>query len=117
VGLEHFTDAAIKSQDILDAARKIKMVLDHALDAKDRTPAGKVEIETKSGQVFANRVDYPLGSPQRPMTFDDCASKFRSCASLPDVALPDSQVERTIELIRHLERLPDVGEIMALLAP
>jgi 2-methylcitrate dehydratase PrpD len=117
VGLEHFTEAAIKSQDILDVASKIKMILDHTLDTKDRTPSGKVEIETTSGQIFANRVDYPLGSPQRPMTFEDCASKFRTCASLPDVALPDSQVERAIELIGQLERLPDVGEVMGLLAP
>ena len=117
VGLEHFTEAAIRSQDILDVASKVKMVLDHTLDTKDRTPSGKVEIETTSGEVFANRVDYPLGSPQRPMTFEDCANKFRTCASLPDVALPDSQVERTIELIGELERSPDVGEVMALLAP
>jgi 2-methylcitrate dehydratase PrpD len=117
VGLEHFTEEAIKSRDILGVAGKIKMILDHSLDTRDRTPSGKVEIETTSGQVYASRVDHPLGSPHRPMTFADCAAKFRSCASLPDVALPESQVERTIELIDRLESLPDVGEVMALLAP
>jgi 2-methylcitrate dehydratase PrpD len=117
VGLEHYTEAAIHSQDILDVAAKIKMVLDHSLDTKDRTPSGKVEIEMTSGRVYASRVDHPLGSPQRPMTFADCADKFRNCASLPDVRLPGAQVERAIELIGRLESLDDVGEVMALLAP
>jgi len=115
VGMEHFTEAAITSRDILDVASRIKVVLDHTLDSSDKTPSGKVEIEMKSGQIHANRVDYPLGSPERPMTFEDCAQKFRSCAALPDVRLPDSQVERSIELIQQLERLPDVGEVMRLL--
>jgi 2-methylcitrate dehydratase PrpD len=112
VGLEHYTEAAIKSKDILDVAAKITMVLDHSLDTRDRTPSGKVEIEMKSGAVYTNQVDYPLGSPQRPMTFADCADKFRKCAALPDVALPESQTERAIELIGQLEDLPDVGTVM-----
>jgi 2-methylcitrate dehydratase PrpD len=116
VGMEHYTETAIASRDILDVAGKIKVVLDHSLDSSEKTPSGKVEIETKSGQVFANRVDYPLGSPERPMAFDDCARKFRSCAALPDVRLPDGQVERVIEFIGRLERVDDVGEIMKLLA-
>ena len=117
VGLEHYTEAAIKSEDILDMAGKITMILDHSLDTRDRTPSGKVEIEMKNGEVYANQVDYPLGSPQRPMTFADCADKFRKCAALPDVALPQSQAEKAIELIGQLQDLADVGEVMALLAP
>ena len=116
VGLEHYTETAIRSQDILDVAAKIRMVLDHSLDTKDRTPSGKVEIETKAGQVLAGRVDHPLGSPQRPMTFDDVADKFRNCAALPEVALPASQIERTIEFVGRLETVADVGEVMTFLA-
>jgi 2-methylcitrate dehydratase PrpD len=115
VGIEHFTEAAITSPDILEVASKIKVVLDHSLDSSDKTPSGKVEIETKGGQILANRVDYPLGSPERPMSFDDCARKFRSCATLPAVRLPDGQVEKAIELIGQLERVDDVGEVMRLL--
>jgi hypothetical protein len=51
------------------------------------------------------------------MTFDDVAAKFRSCAALPDVVLPQSQVERTIEFVGRLEGSADVGEVMGLLAP
>jgi 2-methylcitrate dehydratase PrpD len=117
VGIEHFTESAITSRDILDVAGRIEVVLDHSLDSSDKTPSGKVEVELKNGQLFANRVDYPLGSPERPMTFDDCARKFRSCASYPADRLSSGQVERVIELIGRLEELQDVGEVMSALAP
>jgi 2-methylcitrate dehydratase PrpD len=117
VGIEHFTEVAIKSPDILDMASKIKVVLDHSLDSSDKTPSGKVEVETKSGKVYSNRVDYPLGSPERPMTFDDCSRKFISCASSSADRLADNQIERTLDLISRLEDLDDVGEVMRSLAP
>jgi 2-methylcitrate dehydratase PrpD len=98
-------------------ATRIEVVLDHSLDSSDKTPSGKVEVETTDGHVYSNRVDYPLGSPERPMTFDDCARKFRSCASSFADRLADSQIERTIDLINRLEDLNDVGEVMRSLAP
>jgi 2-methylcitrate dehydratase PrpD len=117
VGIEHYTESAIKSQDILDVAGKISVVLDHSLDSSDKTPSGKVEIELKNGQVLTNRVDFPLGSPERPMSFDDCARKFRSCATYSANKLSDDKIERTIDLISRLEELDDVSVVMQSLAP
>lgn len=115
VTMEHYTDAAIRSADILEAAARIVVVLDHSLDVSDKTPSGKIEVDLKGGQTYANRVDYPLGSPERPMTFDDCAEKFMDCASYGAPSVPQERLERVIELTRHLERMEDVSGIMALL--
>jgi 2-methylcitrate dehydratase PrpD len=115
VSMEHYTDAAIKSADILEAAGKINVVLDHSLDVADKIPSGKIEVETKGGQTYANRVDFPLGSPERQMTFDDCAGKFMNCASHSATGVSRERLERVIELTRQLEQMENVGEIMALL--
>jgi 2-methylcitrate dehydratase PrpD len=115
VAMEHYTDVAMKSPDILETASKIRVILDHSLDTSDKIPSGKVELETTSGQVYLHQVDYPLGSPERPMTFDDCAGKFRNCASHSVTRVPQEQLERVIELIAQLEQIKDVGEIMRLL--
>jgi 2-methylcitrate dehydratase PrpD len=115
VSMEHYTDAAIKSADILEAAGKIVVVLDHSLDVADKIPSGKIEVETKGGQTYANRVDFPLGSPERQMTFDDCAGKFMNCASHGATGVSRERLERVIELTRQLEQMENVGEIMALL--
>lgn len=116
VEMAHFTDDAIKSPDILETAAKIKIVLDHSLDTSEKTPSGKIEIETQNGEVFSNRVDYPLGSPEKPLSFEDCARKFRGCATHPDPQLPEAQIGQVIELVRDLEKMTDVGEIMHLMA-
>jgi 2-methylcitrate dehydratase PrpD len=115
VGVEHYTEEAIKSPDILEAASRIKIVLDHSLDVSDKMPSGKIELETKDSRVYGNRVDYPLGSPERPMTFEDCARKFRNCASYPASPLPDSRIEGVIEMTAKLEQLENVAQIMDLL--
>jgi 2-methylcitrate dehydratase PrpD len=115
VGIEHYTTAAINSHDILDTAAKITTVLDHSLDTADKIPSAKVEIETKTGRIHTSRVDHPLGSPERPMTFDDCAMKFRSCANYSVPRLSEDKVERVIHLIKRMEHLDDVGDIMRLL--
>jgi 2-methylcitrate dehydratase PrpD len=115
VGMEHYTDAARESQDILGFASKITVVLDHSLDTTEKSPSAKVEIITKDGQVYRSRVDYPLGSPQKPMMFEDFRRKFRNCAAYPTPRLSDDQIERVIELTDQIERLDDVGEIMRVL--
>lgn len=112
VGMEHYTEAAIKSDDILDTAAKITVVLDHSLDRSDKIPPGKVSVKTKAGQVYETQVDYPLGSPEKPMSFEDCAMKFRSCATYPSRRISDNQVEKVIELVKHMEQLENVEEII-----
>jgi 2-methylcitrate dehydratase PrpD len=34
----------------------------------------------KNGKEYTEEVEYCLGSIEKPMTFDDCARKFRKCA-------------------------------------
>jgi 2-methylcitrate dehydratase PrpD len=114
--IEHFTEEAIKSQDILAVTGKISVELDHSLDRADRIPPAKLEIRMKNGQAYSKQVDDPLGSPERPMSFDDCAKKFRDCSSYPVRKLPKKRIEGAIELIGQLEQVKDVGEITRLLS-
>jgi 2-methylcitrate dehydratase PrpD len=114
--VEHFTEAAIKSRDVLEVASKISVEMDHSLDRADKIPPGKLEIRMKNGQAFSKQVDDPLGSPERPMSFDDCAKKFRDCSSYPVRKLPKKRIEKAIELIGQLEKVSDVGEIMKVLS-
>jgi len=113
--MEHFTEAAIKSQDILEVASKISVELNPSLNRPDKIPPGKLEIIMKGGQAFMKQVDDPLGSPERPMSFDDCARKFRDCSSYPANKLTDKRIERIIELIRQLEQVKDIREIIKLI--
>lgn len=117
VAIEDFTEEAIKSRDILEVSNKIGVELDVSLNRSSRgIEPGRVKIITKNGKVYSEQIDDPLGSPQRPMTFSDCARKFRDCVSYPVKKLPDRQIERIIELIGQLEHVKDIVDIIKLLS-
>ena len=112
VTLEHFTEAAVKSQDILGVASKISIEQDTTLNRSDKIEPTRVKITTKEGNAYSKEVEDPLGSLERPMSFDDCARKFRDCAK----QLRDEQADRVIELIGRLEQVADIREFVRLLS-
>jgi 2-methylcitrate dehydratase PrpD len=111
VTLEDFTEAAIKNKDILELTNKMEVELDNTLVRLDKVDPTRVKITTKQGEVYSKHVEDPLGSLQRPMSFDDCAKKFRDCAK----KLPDGKIDRLLELIGQLDQVTDIREIIELL--
>lgn len=114
VGMEHFTESAIQDHEILRVAEKIRVEIDHHLDRADRIPPAKIEIKAKGGQVFLKQIDSPLGSPERPMSFDDCIKKFKDCILQSPKRIPEKRVDRIVEFIGGIEEVIDVGEMMKL---
>ena len=112
VALEDFTESAIQSQDILEVTNKMSVKVDTSLNRSDKIEPTRVEITTKGGEVHSKMVEHPLGSPERPMSFDDCVRKFRDCAK----QLRDEQIDRLIELIGRLEQINDIREVIQLLS-
>lgn len=111
VSLEHFTDEAIKNHEVLDLTRKMVIRVDVQLTRSDQIEPTRVEIKTKGGDHYSKEVTHPLGSLERPMSFDDCAKKFVDCAN--QVGL--KQTDQVIDLIHRLESLNDIRVIIPLL--
>jgi 2-methylcitrate dehydratase PrpD len=114
VSLEDFTRAAIKNEDVLRISRKVTGVLDPALNRHGVGP-GRVKILMKDGTEYSEEVEHCLGSVERPMTFDDCAVKFRECAAGSIKPLPAATIDKVIDMIGQLEKLDDATEIIRLL--
>jgi 2-methylcitrate dehydratase PrpD len=112
VNLEHFTQGAIKNQDILGVTNKMSVKIDPSLNRTDKIEPTRVKLTTKQGKVYSKEVAEPLGSLERPMSFDDCARKFRDCAK----NLGDEKCSKVIELIGNLEQLEDIRDIVSLLS-
>jgi 2-methylcitrate dehydratase PrpD len=110
VGLDDFTDRAIGNREVLEVTRKMRLEVDNTLSKPGPDPT-RVKIITNDGRVFVKLVENPLGSLERPMSFEDCARKFIDCAKNLDA----ERIERIIELIRQLERLESIQGIIHLL--
>jgi 2-methylcitrate dehydratase PrpD len=112
VTLEDFTETAIKRQDILDLTKKMSIKIDSTLNRPVNIEPTRVEITTTQGNVYSKEVAHPLGSLERPMSFDDCATKFRDCAK----QLSKEHTDRVIEFIGQLEQMADIKKLVNLLS-
>jgi 2-methylcitrate dehydratase PrpD len=110
-----FTEESIKSEDYLSVSQKVTGHLDPALSRHGVGP-GRVTILMQDGKSYTEEVEHCLGSVERPMTFQDCAAKFRKCAAFSIKPLPENKIEEVIGLIGRLEKLDDATQIIKILA-
>jgi 2-methylcitrate dehydratase PrpD len=115
--LAHLTDEAIKDKDILDLARRVKVIIDPELDKIATIPPNRVEIKTKDGATYQTYMEYVSGHPQKPMSMEDCIQKFKKCLDYSQTPIPEDNVSKLIQLIEHLEELGDVREIINAITP
>jgi len=111
-----YTEAAIKDKDLLGLTAMMKAEVDPDFNNfEDGMEPARVTITTKDGRTFSAQVGNPLGSPQRPMSFEDCVRKFEDCVSLSGNRLSVEKVKRVIDLIAGLEAVKDARKIIGLL--
>jgi 2-methylcitrate dehydratase PrpD len=110
IGLDDFTDAAIRNRNVLEVTHKMRLEVDNSLSKPGPDPT-RVKVITNEGKVFERTVQIPLGSLERPMSFEDCSGKFRDCAK----SLEAGRVEQIIELVGKLEQVEDIRAIIQLL--
>ena len=68
-----------------------------------------------AGEEAACRVDRPLGHPARPLDDAQLAAKFRDCARHAANGLSPAALDEVVELVDRLERVSDVGALLAVL--
>ena len=78
---------------------------------------GVLNVATTSGQTHSIQISRPLGHPSNPMSFSALAEKFRNCASYSANPIGPQGLADVIDLVAHLEDVPDVAAIPALLSP
>jgi 2-methylcitrate dehydratase PrpD len=111
---EDFTVDAINNEDVRRVARKVRGILEPAMNRHGVGP-GRLKIVMQDGTVYEEEIEHCLGSVARPMTFDDCAAKFREGAAVSLKTLPAETVEKVIEMVGRLEQQEDATEIIRLL--
>jgi 2-methylcitrate dehydratase PrpD len=106
VGLDIFSDSAVREQNILKFAERVQMRLDANL--KKVNAAGRpcrVTIRLKNGQTLVREAQHAKGGPEFPMTEAELQAKFFDCARL---ALDQNTAQRALSDIERLETLSDI---------
>ena len=75
-GLQEFSEEAVKGKDILNLTQKVKVEADSALSAVfPAIQAAVVTIKTEAGE-FTDRVDFPKGEPENPLTDEEFRIRY-----------------------------------------
>lgn len=75
-GLQEFSEEAVKGREIQDLTKKIHVRADKELSAAfPEIQAAVVTVRTKDGEK-TERVDYPKGEPENPLTEEEFRNRY-----------------------------------------
>ena len=98
-----FTDAALADPGLRELLAKVEMVLDPDVDgAYPAQWSAVVDVETRDGRRFSQRVTVPKGDPGNRLTSAELAEKFRRLAGYAGAATP-AEAEALIAAAALLE--------------
>ena len=107
---DFISDTIKGDSSILELAKRIKVVIDPELPANDIS-CSNMTVGMLNGEAFSFRVDTLKGSPLKPMSFDECAHKFKACLEYSGKSSLIENSEIIADLIFSLEKKEDVSEI------
>lgn len=106
-----FEDAAVVASPAIKLAGRIEAVeRTDVADPKAFMPI-RMEIRLKDGRTIVRDAHRMKGSPEWPMTTDECITKFKKCNDYARTPLPAASVEALIERTLALEDVTDVAEL------
>ncbi|HZD41565.1 MAG TPA: MmgE/PrpD family protein, partial [Terriglobales bacterium] len=121
VTLDTFTSHKLEDRGIVEARKKVHLsfpdipIWPGLADVGPDTEfvGNPVTIRTTDGRSYSVRVDIPCGDPALPLSDDELLAKYRDCAR--NQVSPDD-IERSIEVVLGLEKVANIGKLMAILS-
>lgn len=101
---------------VLALARRVGPVHDPRFSSENKVGPCLVEVQGKDGRVYRKELAFVHGGPSSPMSWDELAAKFRSCAAYSARPPAADAVQRVIAGVADLEQLPDIDGLIEALA-
>lgn len=114
MGVEQFSEKAINDPDVRALMEKITVTEDPEIqaiiDSDASKLASKLILRLKDGRELSMLVEYPLGDPPNPMTWEDTVAKFMSLAT---PVYGEEIAEGLVNLIDKLDEVEDFSDAIA----
>jgi 2-methylcitrate dehydratase PrpD len=98
--------------EIGDMAKRTRLVGSAELVDSPAAAPAIVEVRTTDGREFRKRVDYRKGDSENPLSPEELEEKFIGLAT---PAVGDAQGKEIVSVVRRLEELADIRELIDLL--
>ena len=109
-GIAQFQDRKVRDKRVVELMKRVTLYVDEELEKLGYDQVrSRVRIGLKDGRTIEGRYDVARGHPEKPMSWDELARKFRDCAAL---VLPEEKADRIIELAAGIERLKNLKPLI-----
>lgn len=96
-GIEDFSEKVIQDKKILDTVSKVSVVENEKLTVQSPSKRMAImDVYTSAGLV-SEKVDFPKGQPENPMTMDDIINKFYECGR--SAGFEDSRLKQIADIV------------------
>lgn len=113
--VEQCSEERIAAPELVALAGRVEVRPSPHIDAMDAYAGRRAEVEVhmRDGRVFEQAADHRPGDPSNPLSTRQIIDKF---ARLAAASLPKSRIDRIVEMVGELDRLPDVAALARELA-
>jgi 2-methylcitrate dehydratase PrpD len=113
--VRQYREDRLADPQLLEFIKRITARVDPEIDAMGPAfrHAASVSIRTHDGRVLSHRILNRRGSPESPLTANEVEHKFRNVV---ETCLRDADVDRVVSLVRDLDAVDEVNELIAPLA-
>jgi 2-methylcitrate dehydratase PrpD len=114
---DQYTPERTSDPKVLDLKKRVKSIPDPVLEERKKTTkahSAEVEVETKDGRTFSERVDYPPGDPGNPASQEQIEQKALHYASR---VLGHKKAKTLVTMVNDLEAVADLnrlGEVLSI---
>jgi 2-methylcitrate dehydratase PrpD len=104
--IAQFDKEKVLEPRVQELLQKVKYV--HPEREEGQRAPEVVTVRLGDGVQYSHEVLFAKGSPEQPMSAEELMDKYRDCAL---TVLPAEAVERSIEMVAHLDELKDITEL------
>jgi 2-methylcitrate dehydratase PrpD len=104
------SDTVKKDSSTFEFTKKIKILIDPEISANDISSANMI-IRTLQGESVSFKVTTLKGSPLQPMTFEECADKFKKCLEYSNKSSLIKNSHIITDFIFNLEKKKNISKI------
>jgi 2-methylcitrate dehydratase PrpD len=113
--VDQYREERLRDPAVLDLIARIRAHVDAEIEAMGAAfrHGARVNVTTRDGRSFKTELLNRRGSAENPLQPEDIDYKFRQVVKS---CLPPAQIERVVSLVRDMDKLPDICELIGIMA-
>ena len=112
--LPHFEEPSIKDPQVLELAKKVRIISDLAMEARGHTPLD-MRVFTIDGKTYERKIDIAPGFPGNPLNKKDHEQRLRDCVAFARKPLQKEKVNGIVSAVDSFEKMEDARALIPLM--